>query len=76
MSIEASVSARARADDERLFRPKTSGRNPSCDGGDFQSEEMHTFDARLLGLTGVIDKNDGMKLKICKPDPAARQRRC
>lgn len=32
-------------------------------------EEMHTFDARLLALDAVIDKNDGTKLKICKPDP-------
>jgi len=32
-------------------------------------EEMHTFDARLLGLDGVIDKIDGTRLKICKPDP-------
>jgi hypothetical protein len=31
-------------------------------------EEMHTFDARLLGLDGVIDKSDGTRLKICKPD--------
>lgn len=31
-------------------------------------EEMHTFDDRLLGLDGVIDKANGTKLKICKPD--------
>jgi predicted nucleic acid-binding protein len=34
-------------------------------------EEMHTFDDRLLGLDGVIDKADGTKLKICKPDAGA-----
>lgn len=32
-------------------------------------EEMHTFDDRLLVLNGTIDKSDGTKLKICKPDP-------
>ena len=32
-------------------------------------EEMHTFDDRLLKLDGIIDKSDGTKLKICKPDP-------
>ena len=31
-------------------------------------EEMHTFDDRLLKLDGLIDKVDGAKLKICKPD--------
>ena len=30
---------------------------------------MHTFDDKLLGLDGLIDKLDGTKLKICKPDP-------
>ncbi len=30
--------------------------------------EMHTFDDRLLALDGKIDKSDGTKLKICKPD--------
>jgi predicted nucleic acid-binding protein len=34
-------------------------------------EEMHTFDARLLAIDGLIDKADGAKLKICKPDPGA-----
>jgi predicted nucleic acid-binding protein len=33
------------------------------------AEEMHTFDERLLDLDGSIDKLDGTKLKICKPDP-------
>jgi hypothetical protein len=32
-------------------------------------EEMHTFDDRLLALDGKVDKSDGTKLKICKPDP-------
>ena len=32
-------------------------------------EEMHTFDDHLLKLDGKIDKADGTKLKICKPDP-------
>ncbi len=31
-------------------------------------EEMHTFDDRLLKLDGLIDKADGTKLKICKPE--------
>jgi predicted nucleic acid-binding protein len=34
-------------------------------------EEMHTFDDRLLALDGAIDKADGTKLKICKPDAGA-----
>jgi len=34
-------------------------------------EEMHTFDDRLLGLNGAVDKADGSKLKICKPDAGA-----
>jgi predicted nucleic acid-binding protein len=34
-------------------------------------EEMHTFDDRLLKLDGLIDKVDGTKLKICKPDAGA-----
>jgi predicted nucleic acid-binding protein len=33
--------------------------------------EMHTFDDRLLRLDGLIDKADGTKLKICKPDAGA-----
>ena len=33
------------------------------------AEEMHTFDRRLLNLSGLVDKADGTKLKICKPDP-------
>src|SRR6266481_1794603 len=32
-------------------------------------EQMHTFDRGLLDLDGIIDKIDGAKLKICKPDP-------
>jgi len=32
-------------------------------------EEMHTFDRQLIGFGGLIDKADGAKLKICKPDP-------
>jgi predicted nucleic acid-binding protein len=32
-------------------------------------EQMHTFDRDLLDLDGVLDKMDGTKLKICKPDP-------
>lgn len=32
-------------------------------------EEMHTYDRGLLNLNGIIDKSDGTKLKICKPDP-------
>lgn len=32
-------------------------------------EEMHTFDAKLLALSGSIEKPDGTKLKICKPAP-------
>lgn len=31
-------------------------------------EAMHTFDRVLLVLDGLIDKKDGTKLKICKPD--------
>ena len=34
-------------------------------------EEMHTFDDRLIKLDGLIDKADGTKLKICKPDAGA-----
>jgi predicted nucleic acid-binding protein len=34
-------------------------------------EEMHTFDDRLIKLDGLIDKADGTKLKICKPDARA-----
>jgi predicted nucleic acid-binding protein len=32
------------------------------------SDEMHTFDGRLLDLDGLIDKPNGEKLRICKPD--------
>lgn len=32
-------------------------------------DEAHTFDRKLLGLDGLIDKPDGTKLKIVKPDP-------
>jgi len=31
-------------------------------------EAMHTFDIRLLGLDGKINKESGGTLKICKPD--------
>jgi predicted nucleic acid-binding protein len=31
-------------------------------------EEMHTFDGALLRLNGVLNKTDGTKLKIVKPD--------
>lgn len=34
-------------------------------------EEMHTFDDRILALDGTLDKVDGTKLKICKPDAGA-----
>jgi predicted nucleic acid-binding protein len=30
-------------------------------------DEMHTFDDALLALDGRLDKDDGTKLKICKP---------
>jgi len=29
---------------------------------------MHSFDGRLLDLDGLLDKADGTKLKICKPN--------
>jgi predicted nucleic acid-binding protein len=32
------------------------------------AEEMHTYDDRLLALDGKIEKLNGTKLKICKPD--------
>jgi predicted nucleic acid-binding protein len=35
-------------------------------------EERHTFDDRLLNLDGKIEKSDGTKLKICKPDPGGK----
>jgi predicted nucleic acid-binding protein len=35
-------------------------------------DEMHTFDDKLLVLTDKIDKEDGTKLKICKPDPGGK----
>lgn len=31
-------------------------------------DEMHTFDDALLALSGRLDKDDGTKLKICKPN--------
>jgi predicted nucleic acid-binding protein len=34
-------------------------------------EEMHSFDGKLLGFDGLMDKADGTKLKICKPDPGS-----
>ena len=36
------------------------------------AEEMHTYDDKLLVLDGRIDKADGTKLKICKPDPGGK----
>ena len=33
-------------------------------------DEMHTFDDGLLALNGRVDKADGTKLKIMKPDAA------
>lgn len=35
-------------------------------------DEMHTFDERLVNLSGLLDKSDGTKLKICKPDPGGK----
>ena len=32
--------------------------------------ELHTFDRRLLDLDWQIDKLDGSKLRICKPNPS------
>jgi hypothetical protein len=34
-------------------------------------DEMHTFDEKILNLNGQIDKLDGNKLKIIKPDMTA-----
>jgi predicted nucleic acid-binding protein len=34
-------------------------------------EEFQTFDRKLLNLDGLIDKSDGTKLKVCRPDPGA-----
>jgi predicted nucleic acid-binding protein len=31
------------------------------------SDEMHTFDGKLLGLTGKLPRADGTALRICKP---------
>jgi predicted nucleic acid-binding protein len=36
------------------------------------AEEMHTFDRGMLNLDGKVDKSDGTKLKICKPDPGGK----
>jgi predicted nucleic acid-binding protein len=36
------------------------------------ADELHTFDDKILALDGKIDKADGTKLKICKPDPGGR----
>lgn len=33
--------------------------------------ELHTFDDKLLALDRKIDKLDGSRLRICKPDPNA-----
>jgi predicted nucleic acid-binding protein len=30
-------------------------------------DEMHTFDDKLIDLSGLLDRADGKKLKICKP---------
>jgi predicted nucleic acid-binding protein len=35
------------------------------------AEELHTYDDDLLALDGVIDKPDGTKLRIRKPDPGS-----
>ncbi|MGH6867886.1 MAG: hypothetical protein ACREDA_03220, partial [Methylocella sp.] len=32
------------------------------------ADEMHTFDKKLLDMNGLVDRADGTKLKICKPD--------
>jgi hypothetical protein len=37
------------------------------------AEELHTFDGDLLRLSGMIDKSDGTKLKIVKPDTSQTQ---
>jgi predicted nucleic acid-binding protein len=33
------------------------------------ADELHTFDRKILDLDGQVDKADGTKLKICRPDP-------
>jgi predicted nucleic acid-binding protein len=37
------------------------------------SDELHTFDRRLLGLDGRLTKLDGTVLKICKPAFGGRE---
>jgi hypothetical protein len=33
-------------------------------------DELHTYDRKdLIGLSGRIDRKDGVKLKICAPPP-------
>lgn len=34
-------------------------------------EELHTFDGKMRDLDGVIDRQDGKKLKICRPGDTA-----
>jgi len=34
-------------------------------------EEMHSFDGPVLALNGLINKEDGQPLIICKPNPGA-----
>jgi predicted nucleic acid-binding protein len=36
------------------------------------AEEMHTYDDKILALDGKLDKPNGTKLKICKPDPGGK----
>ena len=37
-----------------------------------RSDEMHTFDQKLLNLNGKIIGLDGTPLRICKPEPPAK----
>jgi predicted nucleic acid-binding protein len=32
------------------------------------ADELHTFDEKILELDGKLDKQNGTRLKICKPD--------
>jgi hypothetical protein len=34
-------------------------------------EELHSFDGPVLDLNGLINKDNGEPLKICKPNPGA-----
>lgn len=36
------------------------------------ADELHTFDDKILALDGQLDKANGTKLKICKPDPGGK----